>query len=72
MGRYFLHVRRYKESIAALTLTRCFRQHLWEDSNFLIRQLPGVGHVTAKVSEHTVVRSIFESHDNVDGATVDS
>ena len=63
MGRYFLHVKRYKESVAALTLTKCFRQHLWEDARFLIRQLPGVGHVTAKVYKYThFVFFLFECH----------
>eukprot|EP00897_Mesotaenium_endlicherianum_P003742 jgi/Mesen1/3396/ME000192S02563 len=48
MSLYFLHMRRYKESIAALLLCKCLRQRLWEDSQHLLRQLAGVGPVTTK------------------------
>ncbi|CAI5470957.1 unnamed protein product [Closterium sp. Yama58-4] len=48
MGRYFIFSKRYMESLSALCLAKCLRHHLWDTSQFLLKQLAGVGHVTAK------------------------
>ncbi|CAI5973984.1 unnamed protein product [Closterium sp. NIES-65] len=48
MGRYFIFSKRYMESLSALCLAKCLRHHLWDTSQFLLKQLTGVGHVTAK------------------------
>ncbi|GJP53633.1 hypothetical protein CLOM_g12786 [Closterium sp. NIES-68] len=48
MGRYFFFAKRYMESLSSLCLAKCMRHHLWDTSQFLLKQLTGVGHVTAK------------------------
>lgn len=49
MSEYFAFKKHYKETIAALTLAKCLRQRMWEDSTNLLKQLHGVGTMTARV-----------------------
>lgn len=49
MSDYFIFMKRLKESVNALTLSKCLHQRLWEDSSYQLKQLTGVGMVTAKV-----------------------
>jgi hypothetical protein len=50
MSEYFAFKKGYKETVAALTLAKCLRQRMWEDSTNLLKQLHGVGNITAKVT----------------------
>ena len=49
MSDYYIFMKRFKESINALTLSKCLQQRLWEDSPYQLKQLSGVGMVTTKV-----------------------
>lgn len=49
MSLYFEHKRRFKEMCNSLALGKCLKQRLWDDSPFLLKQLTGIGMVTAKV-----------------------
>ncbi|GAQ86596.1 DNA/RNA helicase MER3/SLH1 [Klebsormidium nitens] len=48
MSEYFASKKRYKETVAALTLAKCLRQRMWEDSTNLLKQLHGVGTMTQR------------------------
>ncbi|KAL2620883.1 hypothetical protein R1flu_001088 [Riccia fluitans] len=48
MSDYFIYLKRYLEAQNSLLLTKCLRQRLWEDSAYQLKQLPGIGMVTAK------------------------
>ena len=50
MADYFIATKRYCETRSALTLSKCLKQRLWEDTQYQLKQLVGVGLVTAKVS----------------------
>lgn len=50
MADYFIAMKRYSETRSALTLSKCLKQRLWEDTQYQLKQLVGVGLVTAKVS----------------------
>ena len=45
----FLYRKSYKAALNSAILAKSFNQRLWENSPFLLKQLPGIGMVTAKV-----------------------
>jgi ATP-dependent DNA helicase HFM1/MER3 len=49
MSDYYIFMKHFKEAINALTLSKCLQQRLWEDSTYQLKQLSGIGMVTAKV-----------------------
>lgn len=49
MCDYFIFLKRYTEIRNALLLSKCLKQRLWENTKFQIKQIVGVGLVTAKV-----------------------
>lgn len=49
MKEYFIYKRSYRSAINSMLLAKCLDQKLWENSLFLLKQLPGIGIVTAKV-----------------------
>ncbi|MCO5575659.1 hypothetical protein L7F22_029463 [Adiantum nelumboides] len=57
MSDYFIFKKRFLESINALTLAKCLHQRLWEDSPYQLKQLAGVGMVTAKALLHAGINS---------------
>ncbi|CAK9215790.1 unnamed protein product [Sphagnum troendelagicum] len=48
MSDYFIFMKRYKEACNALTLGKCLKQRLWEKTSYPLKQLVGIGQVTAK------------------------
>ncbi|KAG6551448.1 hypothetical protein Mapa_006871 [Marchantia paleacea] len=57
MSEYFKFLKRYSEAKSALLLTKCLNQRLWEDSIYKLKQLPGIGMVTAKAFLATGISS---------------
>lgn len=49
MSDYFIFMKRFTETRNALLLSKCLKQRLWENTKFQLKQLVGVGLVTAKV-----------------------
>jgi ATP-dependent DNA helicase HFM1/MER3 len=49
MKEYFIYKKSYKSAINSMLLGKCLDQKLWESSPLLLKQLPGIGIVTAKV-----------------------
>lgn len=49
MKECFIYRKSYRGALNATLLAKCFDQRLWENSPFLLKQLPGIGMVTAKV-----------------------
>jgi len=60
MKEYFIYKRSYRSAINSMLLAKCLDQKLWESSLFLLKQLPGIGIVTAKALKTAGVDS-FES-----------
>jgi ATP-dependent DNA helicase HFM1/MER3 len=50
MKEYFIFKRNYKGAINSTLLAKSLYQKLWDDSPYLLKQLPGIGMVTAKVN----------------------
>ncbi|XP_062219674.1 ATP-dependent DNA helicase MER3 homolog [Phragmites australis] len=48
MREYFVYKKSYRSAINSMILAKCLHQKLWENSLFLLKQLPGIGIVTAK------------------------
>ncbi|KAG6391661.1 hypothetical protein SASPL_149418 [Salvia splendens] len=48
MKEYFMYKKSYKGALSATLLAKCLHQKLWNDSPYLLKQLPGIGMVTAK------------------------
>ncbi|CAI9109838.1 OLC1v1009749C1 [Oldenlandia corymbosa var. corymbosa] len=48
MKEYFIHKRIYKGALNSALLAKSLHQKLWDDSPYLLKQLPGIGMVTAK------------------------
>ncbi|XP_051146155.1 DExH-box ATP-dependent RNA helicase DExH17 [Andrographis paniculata] len=48
MKEYFLYRKFYKGTLNSTVLAKCLHQKLWDDSPYLLKQLPGIGMVTAK------------------------
>lgn len=49
MKEYFIYKKSYKGALHSILLSKCLLQKLWDDSPYLLKQLPGIGMVTAKV-----------------------
>jgi ATP-dependent DNA helicase HFM1/MER3 len=49
MKEYFIYKKSYRSAINSMLLGKCLDQKLWETSSLLLKQLPGIGIVTAKV-----------------------
>jgi len=47
---YFVYKRNYKGTVNSALLAKSLGQKLWDDSPYLLKQLPGIGMVTAKVT----------------------
>ncbi|GAB2284680.1 hypothetical protein Dimus_019132 [Dionaea muscipula] len=48
MKEYFIFKKNYKGALNSMLLAKSLHQKLWDDSPFLLKQLPGIGMVTAK------------------------
>ncbi|KAI3845328.1 hypothetical protein MKW98_009394 [Papaver atlanticum] len=48
MKEYFIYKKNYKGAFNSTLLAKCLDQKLWDDSPFLLKQLTGIGTVTAK------------------------
>lgn len=60
MKEYFIYKKNYKGTISSTLLAKSLFQKLWDDSPYLLKQLPGIGMVTAKALHSMGVRS-FEA-----------
>ncbi|KAL7190350.1 hypothetical protein ACSBR2_022598 [Camellia fascicularis] len=60
MKEYFIYKKNYKEALNSTLLAKSFHQKLWDDSPYLLKQLPGIGMVTAKALQSMGVKS-FET-----------
>lgn len=61
MSEYFKFKNRFKESLGSLKLAKCLQLRLWDDSRYQLKQLPGIGVVTAKVLFSLTLRLVFGS-----------
>ncbi|KAL2940595.1 DExH-box ATP-dependent RNA helicase DExH17 [Bienertia sinuspersici] len=48
MKEYFIYRKNYKGALNSIGLAKSLHQKLWDDSPYLLKQLPGIGMVTAK------------------------
>ncbi|KAF7053916.1 hypothetical protein CFC21_061721 [Triticum aestivum] len=71
MKEYFIYKRSYRSAINSMLLAKCLDQKLWESSVFLLKQLPGIGIVTAKALKTAGVDS-FESLATADARKLES
>ncbi|GFP99856.1 probable ATP-dependent DNA helicase hfm1 [Phtheirospermum japonicum] len=60
MKEYFVYKKSYRGALNSTLLAKCLHQKLWEDSPYLLKQLPGIGMVTAKALHSMGVMS-FDS-----------
>ncbi|KAK2361463.1 DExH-box ATP-dependent RNA helicase DExH12 [Trifolium repens] len=60
MKDYFVYKRNFKGAVNSALLAKSFNQKLWDDSPYLLKQLPGIGMVTAKALHSMGVKS-FEA-----------
>ncbi|CAA0383918.1 unnamed protein product [Arabidopsis thaliana] len=60
MKEYFIYKKNYKGTLSSTLLAKSLYQKLWDDSPYLLKQLPGIGMVTAKALHSMGVRS-FEA-----------
>ncbi|KAK7293418.1 hypothetical protein RJT34_16283 [Clitoria ternatea] len=60
MKDYFVFKKNYKGAVNSALLAKSFDQKLWDDSPYLLKQLPGIGMVTAKALHSMGVKS-FEA-----------
>lgn len=65
MKEYFFYKKNYKGAFNSTLLAKCLHQKLWDDSPYLLKQLPGIGMVTAKALHSMGVRS-FETLSEAD------
>jgi len=49
MKEYFIFRKNYKGALNSVILAKSLHHKLWDDSPYLLKQLPGIGMVTAKV-----------------------
>ncbi|CAN1817921.1 DExH-box ATP-dependent RNA helicase DExH17 [Linum perenne] len=61
MKEYFLFKRNYKGAVQSILLAKSLYQKLWDDSPYLLKQLPGIGMVTAKVSFFCICLKALDS-----------
>ncbi|WOL03863.1 ATP-dependent DNA helicase [Canna indica] len=60
MKEFFIYGKNYKGTISSTLLAKCLHHKLWENSPYLLKQLPGIGMVTAKALHSAGINS-FES-----------
>ncbi|CAA7046606.1 unnamed protein product [Microthlaspi erraticum] len=60
MKEYYIYKKNYKGTISSTLLAKSLYQKLWDDSPYLLKQLPGIGMVTAKALHSMGVKS-FEA-----------
>ncbi|KAL8153892.1 hypothetical protein V2J09_011652 [Rumex salicifolius] len=60
MKDYFIYKKNYKGALNSSLLAKSLHQKLWDDSPYLLKQLPGIGMVTAKALHSMGVNS-FET-----------
>ncbi|XP_071713021.1 LOW QUALITY PROTEIN: DExH-box ATP-dependent RNA helicase DExH17-like [Rutidosis leptorrhynchoides] len=60
MKEYFIYKKNYKGALNSMFLAKSLHQKLWEDSPYLLKQLPGIGMVTAKALQSMGVNT-FET-----------
>ncbi|XP_010936598.1 ATP-dependent DNA helicase MER3 homolog [Elaeis guineensis] len=60
MKECFIYRKNYRGATNSILLAKCFHQKLWDDSPFLLKQLPGIGMITAKALNSAGINS-FES-----------
>ncbi|KAL6573750.1 Sec63 [Orobanche hederae] len=48
MKEYFIYKKSYRGALNSTLLAKCLHRKLWDDSPYLLKQLPGIGMVTAK------------------------
>ncbi|KZV32939.1 hypothetical protein F511_01450 [Dorcoceras hygrometricum] len=65
MKEYFLYKKSYRGALNSTLLAKCLHQKLWDDSQYLLKQLPGIGMVTAKALLSMGIRS-FEALSEAD------
>ncbi|KAH0462845.1 hypothetical protein IEQ34_010420 [Dendrobium chrysotoxum] len=57
MKECFIFRRSYKGALSSSLLAKCLHQRLWDDSPYLLKQLPGIGMVTAKALHSAGINS---------------
>ncbi|GAB4846726.1 hypothetical protein Ancab_025734 [Ancistrocladus abbreviatus] len=57
MKEYFIHKKSYKGALNSILLAKSLHHKLWDDSSFLLKQLPGIGMVTAKALQNMGITS---------------
>ncbi|KAE9466471.1 hypothetical protein C3L33_01617, partial [Rhododendron williamsianum] len=57
MKEYFICRKNYKGALNSALLAKSLHQKLWDDSPYLLKQLPGIGMVTAKALHSMGVKS---------------
>ncbi|KAL5572762.1 hypothetical protein UlMin_022359 [Ulmus minor] len=57
MKEYFIFKKNYKGSLNSTLLAKSLHQKLWDDSPYLLKQLPGIGMVTAKALHSMEIKS---------------
>ncbi|XP_028786298.1 DExH-box ATP-dependent RNA helicase DExH17-like [Neltuma alba] len=60
MKDYFIYKKNYKGAVNSSLLAKSLDQRLWDDSPYLLKQLPGIGMVTAKALHSMGIKS-FEA-----------
>ncbi|KAK2661719.1 hypothetical protein Ddye_000293 [Dipteronia dyeriana] len=60
MKEYFIYKKNYKGAVNSILLAKSLYQRLWDDSPYLLKQLPGIGMVTAKALHSMGIKS-FET-----------
>ncbi|XP_073150697.1 DExH-box ATP-dependent RNA helicase DExH17 isoform X2 [Henckelia pumila] len=65
MKEYFLYKKSYRGALNSTLLAKCLHQKLWDDSQYLLKQLPGIGMVTAKALLSMGIKS-FEALSEAD------
>ncbi|XP_022741905.1 DExH-box ATP-dependent RNA helicase DExH17 [Durio zibethinus] len=60
MKEYFIYKKNYRGTLNSSLLAKSLYQKLWDDSPYLLKQLPGIGTVTAKALHSMGIKS-FET-----------
>ncbi|XP_021313849.1 ATP-dependent DNA helicase MER3 homolog isoform X2 [Sorghum bicolor] len=70
MREYFIYKKNYRSAINSMILANSLHQKLWESSPFLLKQLPGIGIVTAKALKTAGIHS-FETLATADARKIE-
>ncbi|XP_050223157.1 DExH-box ATP-dependent RNA helicase DExH17 isoform X2 [Mercurialis annua] len=63
MKEYFIFKKNYKGAVNSILLAKSLYQKLWDDSPYLLKQLPGIGMVTAKALHSMGIKSFDQLAD---------